>query len=121
MGAIELHTAGTVQTHQWLALTGLFEAYVKAVCLTVPLGEKGAWDGHCRAFIALHHWWSPSSPQRPTLPLSDRHNGHLVRLNGWQYLFAKPFQVPHKHVVRHGPLVEVQHQRASAQGGGQID
>src|SRR5262249_748003 len=116
MRAIELHAASTVQTHQWRTLPGLFVAYAKAVRLNVPLGEKGVWDGHCRAFIALHHWWSPSSPQ-----LDDGHGGHLVRLDGWQYLFTKPFEVPHKQVVRHGPLVEVQHQRASTQCSGKLD
>src|SRR5262249_61909079 len=67
MRAIELHAASTVQTHQWLALPGLFVAYAKAVRLNVPLGEKGVWDSHCRAFITLHHWWSPSSPECATL------------------------------------------------------
>ena len=51
----------------------------------------------------------------------ERHGGHLMRLDGWQYLLTKAFHVPHKQLVRHGPLVEVQHQGASAQGIGELD
>jgi hypothetical protein len=61
MGAIELHTAGTVQAHQRLALTSLLVTNAKAVCLNVCLGEMDVWDSRRRAFIALHHCLSPSS------------------------------------------------------------
>ena len=42
VGAIELHTAGTVQAHQRLALTSLSVANAKAVRLNVPLGGESA-------------------------------------------------------------------------------
>src|SRR5919199_6077715 len=31
----------------------------------------------------------------------DGHGRHLMRLDGWQDLFAKPLQVLQKHLVRH--------------------
>ena len=64
MGAIELHTAGTVQTHQRLALASLFVTNAKAVRFDVSLSEWDVWDGHCRAFMCLHRWLSPYKPSR---------------------------------------------------------
>ena len=59
---IELHTAGTVQAHQRLALPSLSVTNAKAVRLNISLGEEGAWDGRCYGFVCLHHRLSPSSP-----------------------------------------------------------
>ena len=43
-----------------------------------------------------------------------------MRLERWQHLFAKPFQILHKQLVWHRPLVEVQHKGTGAQGTGQL-
>src|SRR5262245_6155101 len=79
------------------------------------LGPTGRAKMPCADTVAL------TSAASRAQPLDDGHGAHLVRLDGWQYLFTKPFEVPHKQVVRHGPLVEDQHQRASTQCGGQLD
>src|SRR5262245_46737530 len=54
-------------------------------------------------------------------PLGEGHGGHCVCLNRRQHLFAEAFQVPHKHLMWHGALIEVEHQRAGAQALGQLD
>ena len=46
--------------------------------------------------------------------LGDGHSCYAVRLDRRQHLFTEAFQVPHKLVMRHGPLIEVEHQRAGA-------
>src|SRR5712664_1167284 len=53
MGAIEPHTARTVQAHQRLALTSLLVANAKAVRLNVSLCKEGAGDGNHRGLISL--------------------------------------------------------------------
>src|SRR5262249_4043737 len=100
-----------------------YEKYI-ALCVTQAtfpgLPEAGAMM--LAKFNQPELAWNPfETINAITRPLGDGHGRHGVRLDRRQHLLAKAFQVPHKHVVRHGPLIEVQHQRASAQGLGQLD